>query len=142
MDVTYNSEYSDEVLEKWTGALDKPELMARYSIKVDGGFGFPPILIANRYRGNVVGQTQDDQFSDLVLHYCVLKRKVTVCLDVKELFSFISNSLTDTWEALAPGFVTHPIAFNVLLTDAGFSVMEKYIQPLRSVPAAVEGEGQ
>ena len=135
----YNGDYSDEVAKEFIAGMSSPD-QARYAIQIDGDFGFPPIRDATRFMNDRVANNLSEDLEDVIVHECVMGKKVTVSLDGTVIGAFISNSMTDSWDAVAPFFSEHPTAFNVLRNAALFSVIKKFTPRLKSTPRTPEAK--
>lgn len=83
----------------------------------------------------------DHDFEDLIVHYCVKGKKITISLDGVSVGSFVSNDIADSWDTF-PVFGQHPIAFGVLKNAATFSIVKKFMPPLRAGAQMAAGEKQ
>lgn len=131
MDRTYTEDFYKEASKFTQDFLMNPENHKQFSIKVDGEFRDPPVVIIGRAMQE--GMNYSDQL--LLTKHCILNKQVRIYLDGEEIGGLQLNEIKGDLDfELFPVFKEYPMALNILIdTCIGF-ITKKYVPPLKSIP--------
>jgi len=133
----FNGDFGDSVQKEFLERISNPDDVARYTIEVDGELlAGVPIIYMNRFMNKMTsGVTDDYELEDLIMHYAVKGKVVTVLLDGAQVGAMVMNGLQDDWDS-QPVFKEHPLAFNVMKEAITWSIVKKLTPPLKKDPGA------